>query len=155
MKLSDIPKHVTDLKIGWLVHKHFGDPNMPEENWYEVTPLFHLNYYDGPLSGVFKFRNKNFYGKAVYPDERTYWAVFELTEQEEKDIFFRHEQFRKHVGNHTTYYKNYEDEWVRVVGSCHPQGQWEKFYKDETLPKINYAEIESREIFALVENPFS
>ena len=149
MKLTDIPPHITEIDPPWFFHKvHDG------EFQEKIIPICHLNYYDGPLSGLFKYNDKYFYCKSVYDDERTYWASWELTEEETKIELDRHELFCKYVGTHNSYYLNSEGDYVRNIGATKPQETWDLFYKNKELPELNIKEIESRDIFGILLNPF-
>ena len=153
MKLEDIPVHVTDLKIPWFTHACSKKFKTNTEEW-EVTPLFHLNYWGGPLSGMIKYCNQMFYAVSIYHEDRCFWAAFELTEEEKKNIMIRHQSFVDNVGDHTVYFKDANGEWTRKLASNKPQGQWKNFYDDKTLPVVDYKEIISRDIFGILENPF-
>lgn len=149
MKLTDIPPHVTELNPPWFFHKvHDGDF---QEN---IIPLFHAAYYDGPLSGYFKYNDKYFYAKAIYEEDRKYWASWELTPEEIKIALDRHDLFCKYVGEHNKYYLNEEGDWVRDLGKVKPRETHDLFYKNTELPTVNVKAIEDRDIFGILLNPF-
>ena len=51
MKLSDVPPHITELSPPWFSHVHTRVHGQ-HSHIDDVKPLFHLVYYDGPLSGI-------------------------------------------------------------------------------------------------------
>lgn len=156
MKLSDVPKHITEIPghppYFWTAYKAaYGE--WPKEE--EITPLWHLSYYDGPLSGIVVCRGRNFYVKHVYEEDRMWWAAWDLTPDEWARESARHKLFEEHVGTHTNYSENADGEWTRKIGTTKPQSEWDNFYKNPNIPKIDYAaEVEIRDMFAILRNPF-
>ncbi len=149
MKLSDIPPHVTEINPPYFLHKmHNG---RYEE---DIVPIFHNHYYDGPLSGYFKYQDRYFYAKAIYEQDRKYWASWELTEEEKKAVLDRHELFCKYVGEHTSYFLDENEEWTRDLEKVKPPDTWDSFYKNPDVPTVNIKAIEDREIFGILLNPF-
>jgi hypothetical protein len=84
----------------------------------DVKPLWHCDYYDGPLSGMALLDGRMVWFTChkwgAYDDEelcpdyslRTY-ALIELTEEEIAEEVRRHENFRRCVGHHCDYGENY------------------------------------------------
>lgn len=155
MKISDIPSHVLELDPPYFTHEYFekfgSDPDPVDD---EVTPLFHLNYYDGPLSGIVVRNNHYFYVQPIYSEDRCWWAAWELTPEETQTVLAEHELFEKYVGLHTTYTKNSQGKYVRDLNTVKPQESWEKYYKNDQIVKANYNLVKSRDIFGILENPF-
>lgn len=149
MKLSDIPPHVTHINPPWFFHK-VHDGNFQEE----IVPLFHSEYYDGPLSGYFKYKDKHFYAKAIYEEDRKYWASWELTEEETKTALDRHDLFCKYVGTHCSYKLNEQGDYIRNLGAVKPREMHSMFYKNKELPTVDVKVIENRDIFGVLLNPF-
>lgn len=154
MKLSDIPDHVTDLNPPWF-HQEFSKKyNIRIDEDMDVIPAYHLNYYDGPLSGIIKVADRYFYTASIYGEERKWWAVWELTEEELTNEQERHKLFQQYVGTHTDYYKDKDENWTRDVGTCKPRESCDIYYKMENKPCVDYAQVHSREIFGILRNPF-
>ena len=152
MKLSDIPPHIADLSPPWFHHvtnKMCGRHSCSED----VKPLFHLDYYDGPLSGIFICFDRVFYAKAVYPDDRKYWVAWELTPEQATIVSDNHTLFQEHVGTHTDYSIDDEGEVGRQIGTTRPQAEWDKFYKAEKK-RVDYKAIEAEPFFGVLLNPF-
>lgn len=149
MKLTDIPPHVTKLNPPWFSQKAH---NVSFQE--EIVPLFHSEYHDGPLAGYFKYNDKYFYTKAIYNEDRKYWASWELTAEEVKTALGRHELFCKYVGEHLNYYLNEEGDWARDLDKVKPEQTWDLFYKNKELPTVDIKAIEERDIFGVLLNPF-
>jgi hypothetical protein len=149
MKLSDIPPHVTDINPPWFFQKVYSEGNQDD-----VIPLFHNHYYDGPLSGYFKHQDRYFFAKAIYPEDRKYWASWELTEEEKKAALDRHDLFCKYVGEHTSYFLDENENWSRNLEKVQPPDMWDGFYKNPNVPTVDIESIENREIFGILLNPF-
>lgn len=155
MKLSDVPPHITEMPnhppYFWTAYKTaYGE--WPQQE--EIIPLWHLDYYDGPLSGVVECKGRHFYVRHVYYDDRKWWVAWELTPDEWARELARHEAFEKYVGTHTSYKQNAEGEWNREH-AVKPEAEWRKFYDDKEMPKVDHQkEVETRDIFGLLMNPF-
>lgn len=158
MKLSDIPKHVTELDPPWFGHqfkkKYLKYPGNEPPNFEDVEPCFHLKYYDGPLSGIAKFDGHYFYVKCIYDEDRKWWASWELTPEERTSVLENNRLFEEHVGSHNSYIKNENEDFVRNLDLVKPQESWDKFYKNANKPKVDYDSIEQRDIFGILRNPF-
>jgi hypothetical protein len=155
MKLSDIPPHVTDINPPWFSHKFSAKYGEFPDYFCDMEPQFHLNYYDGPLSGIFKCKGHFYYGKAIYEEDRKFWAAWELSEQELSNILERHKLFQEYVGMHTDYTQDENGDWHRDLGKTKPREGQERFYKNDSLPKIDLDAIHAREIFGILWNPFA
>jgi hypothetical protein len=145
MKLSDVPPHITGLNPPWFHHIYSVDS-------VDIKPLFHLDYYDGPLSGIFRCLDKVFYTKAVYAADRKWWVAWELSSEQSTAILDNHALFQKHVGTHTDYFIDDEGEVSRQVGAVRPQVEWEKF--DSNRKQIDFEEIEKKPFVGVLRNPF-
>jgi len=154
MKLSDIPPHITDIDPPYFFKSYYEKYKTPMQELV-VKPQYHIDYYDGPLSGIFKVHDNYFYGKAVYPEDRKYWAVWELTEEELTTELARHKLFQQYVGMHIDYHLDEDENWKTDITKVNPdKDEWRKFYDDKTIPTVNYHAVESREIFGIMHNPF-
>lgn len=107
----------------------------------DVTYLYHLAYWDGPLSGACLWRGERFRFECVadelvptggrdedgdpeYDSVRTFHLV-RLTPEEWAAEDERHALFREHVGTHTDYDPVTQR---RAVGAVKPEAEWAKFY---------------------------
>lgn len=111
-----------------------------EEDGQEFKMLWHHSYYDGPLSGVAMFREREHWFQCVLEGEVAramdghfiggrVFAIVELTDEQIKELYTRHEAFERHVGTHTTY--KYEGRKAdRELGAVNPQKDWDKFYDE-------------------------
>jgi hypothetical protein len=116
---KDLPKSVTDV-IPWF--KDYDE---------EKIPLFSLRFYDGPLSGVFKLKDKHYYAEAFHEDSRGIWIAYELTDQERDDLLADHKSFQDNVGTHTDYVENKLGDYVRCIGEgLKPREMWDNHYKN-------------------------
>lgn len=154
MKLTDIPPHVTNLNPPWFHQEYYKKYNSSIDEFIDAVPLYHLNYYDGPLSGIIKVGDHHFYVSSIYGEERKWWAAWELTEEELTKEQERHKLFQQYVGTHTDYHQDENEDWIRDVGTCKPRESCDIYYKMQDKPRVDYKEIESREIFAILRNPF-
>lgn len=155
MKYSNIPPHVTELDYP-MFWKSFQDTFKKSiDEYMDIIPLFHLDYYDGPLSGIIRCSDEYFYAHHIYERERTWWVTYHLSHEERDRVLERNRIFCEHVGNHTNYIQNELEDWVRVVGDTKPQDQWDGFYKNPNLPRgISWEDVKDREIFGVIRNPF-
>jgi hypothetical protein len=136
MKINDIPNPWwEDLKLPWL--------DGPAPKW-------HLNYHDGPLSGIVETDDGQlWFVSCPWLESRTIWCAWKLTAEEAAYEQAVHAAFREHVGVHTDYNPA---TWERSVGSTHPQGEWKKFYDDPRWKRPStYLE---RDFDALCHSPF-
>jgi hypothetical protein len=152
MKLSDVPPHITELSPPWFSHVHTRVHGQ-HSHIDDVKPLFHLDYYDGPLSGIVKCFDRHYYVKAVYPEDRKYWVAWELTPEQAEIELANHALFQQHVGTHTDYAIDDEGEVSRKVGATRPQEEWDLFYKAKKK-RIDYKAIEATDFFGVLLNPF-
>jgi len=84
----------------------------PEISAGSVKWLWHSNYWDGPLNGMVKIKDNEYW--VEYFDETTShvveplrkYAVFKLTPEQQESEEFWHELFRVCVGHHSTYDDN-------------------------------------------------
>jgi len=154
MKLTDIPQHVTDLNPPYLWNAYYAKYKESMQMTDDVIPMYHLNYYDGPLSGMINVKGRIFYVESIYGEEdRQWWAAWELTEEELKCELARHELFKQHVGSHTEYKLNDDECWVRKDHDLKPEDDWKNFYEAD-IPKVNYLEVTKRDFFGILYNPF-
>lgn len=155
MKLTDIPKHITEISPPYFFRTFYAKYGISVDDFMDIKPLFHISYWDGPESGIIECKGHYFYAKCLYERERTFWACWELTDKQKETIFNRHKLFQDNVGTHTDYHYNEEKEmWVRNIGETRPEENWAKFYKNPDVPEQDYGEITSGDIFAILHNPF-
>jgi len=76
-----------------------------------IIPLWHSGYYDGPLSGVVEYKGEKHYfdllkeynsrklRRKIY---RTF-KLYLLTPKQLESMLYWHNEFRLHVGTHTSY----------------------------------------------------
>jgi hypothetical protein len=152
VKLSDVPPHITELNPPWFSHV-FSRVHGQRAQIGDVKPLFHLDYYDGPLSGIVKCFERVFYCKAVYADDRKYWVAWELTPEQAGYELAAHALFQHHVGTHTDYSIDEEGEVSRQVGATRPREEWDLFYKAKKK-RVDYKKIEATDFFGVLLNPF-
>lgn len=136
MKFDEIPPHITEKLV------MLGDP----------TPLWHLDYWDGPLSGIILLnddKTRLYYARPTYPDFRESWVVWELTPEEQLHELRAHTEFVRWVGSGTTYHVL---NGRRSVGKTHPQEQWHNFYENPEWRKPRHYDV--RDILGWVNNPF-
>jgi len=75
----------------------------------DIFPLYHLNYYDGPLSGVCVYQGKEcFFDKIDDQRQRYDYKIFETSEKEIKYINMWHRIFQLNVGLHSDYFFDIE-----------------------------------------------
>lgn len=152
MKLSDFPEHFTKT-APWFSTAYVRKYGKVVDD--DIKPLFHTGYYDGPLSGIVKCHDEYFYVKAVYEEDRKYWVAWELSEEEKETALTNHKLFQTHVGYHTDYYEDDSGEFHRVVGKdLQPHSEWHKYYDNKEKPTLDINKIISRDIFAVLRNPF-
>lgn len=154
MKLTDILPHVTEIDPPWFFREYYKKYKVHEDDLEDIIPLYNIDYYDGPLSGMFKVHDNYFYGKAIYGEDRKWWACWELAEDELTRELAGHKLFQQYVGTHTDYYKDADDNWTRNIGTCKPRESCDIYYNMKDKPRVDYEEIESREIFGVLRNPF-
>lgn len=154
MKLTDIPPHITEIDPPYFFRTYYAKYKIPVDV-ENVIPRYNLDYYDGALSGIIKVHDHHFYAKAVYPEDRKYWAAWELTEEELTKELNRHKLFQQYVGGHTDYFMDADENWIRDLGKVNlDEKEWRKFYNDPNIPQVDYNVVESREIFGIMRNPF-
>ncbi len=153
MKLTDIPPHISEMKPPWFPQALYTKYGISCD-YDDAQPKWHISYYDGPISGIFTCKGKMFYGRMVYDQDRKFWVSWDLTPEEEQLITANHEEFQKWVGTHTDYFLNEDEDWVRGYGTLPREGM-DNYYKNEDRPKVDWKEIESRDIFGVLFNPFS
>jgi len=155
MKISDVPKHVTELGIPWFSHFVYEKYKLSGYNEGAI-PLYHINYYDGPLSGMIRVEDKYFYVESVYgEEERTWWAAWELTEDELTREQARHKLFQQYVGTHCDYVENEDGDWTRDISKCIQDREvWKQYYDMKDKPTVDYGIVRGRDIFGILRNPF-
>lgn len=113
--------------------------------------LYHMDYHDGPLSGVMLWKGEKVYFKWV---TETYFSdptgheddsssqdkdiisvriigVYRLLKEEMDALDKRHSLFQKYVGMHTDYCA---DSGMRNIGATHDCSQWHHFYDSDSNP---------------------
>lgn len=156
MKLTDIPPHVTELDtVPWFSHSYYNRHNTKyPDNLCDIKPLYHLGYYDGPRSGIFKVDDNYFYGQAIYDEERKWWAAWELTGEDLEKELERHKLIQEYVGGHTDYYEDADENWTRDPSLVKPRESCEIYYKMENKPSVDFKKLTEGEIFGILRNPF-
>lgn len=95
----------------------------------EVQLLYHWGYYDGPLSGVCRWRGERYWFTCVDmgDDEREArtFHMFEFTEEEWAREDERHALFRECVGTHTDYD---QETGRRNLDGVRPEAGWHRYY---------------------------
>lgn len=155
MKLSDIPMHISEMDPPFFSHefaKKYGRNSQFQDEL--VTPLFHLDYYDGPFSAIVVFCGHHFYAESVYFEDRCWWAVWELTPQEIQTVLENNRLFEEHVGSHNRYFRDTNGNLRRDISLLKPRDMWENYCKNDQVPKVDYDAIRKREIFGIIHNPF-
>ena len=109
----------------------------------DIQMMWHLNYWDGPISGIAKYKDHLYYfsqcdenedrkedgsedDDSKNDDVRDWYRrylVYELSKEELDDEVYWHDLFRKHVGTHTDY-----DEDGKRTGHVLPSSEKDKFY---------------------------
>jgi hypothetical protein len=93
----------------------------------EVRLLWHADFWDGPRSGLLRYRGELCWFEVVVdnddPDLEGWYrrfAVLRLSKEQLVEEQYRHELFRQKVGTHTDY--------EEPVGAVQPQDHHEDFY---------------------------
>lgn len=156
MKLTDIPKHVIELpNVPFFFREFYRIHKISIDELEDIKPLYHLDYWVGPLSGIFECKGHIFYGKAVYYMDRQYWACWELNKEQQEIRFARYKLFQENVGEHTDYEYDEENGWKRTLGKgLKPRELSDNFYKNKDIPDIDYDDLTKGDIFGIVHNPF-
>ena len=103
-----------------------------------IKLLYHVGFWDGPISGVCEIEDKKFWFEQINGEQGELWVkhideefdtsdedsysyditrfyrIYKLPEDVMNDITSNHEAFREHVGHHTDYVNN-----KRTVGMHH------------------------------------
>jgi hypothetical protein len=91
-----------------------------------VQILWHIDYWDGPLSGIASYMGKNYWFEVIDPDAEPRAAILRsLTDAELAAEQQRHTLFVQNVGNHT----DYDSAGKRSVGALRPSSTWDRYYK--------------------------
>lgn len=126
---------------------------MPEGvsmNQYPVKLIYHIDYWDGPLSGVCEINGRRLMFKCIHdyhdvPNWRIF-KVFDLTPEEWADEDYRHKLFVENVGSHTSYDSNDS----RIFEPTQPQTQWDVYHKESK--KIKTPNYDSKEILGYFDS---
>lgn len=129
------------------------------EPWYEkqvwhndLTPKWHLMYYDGPLTGIVQDDETGelYYVACPHDLDRAVWCVWRLTPEELSFLQTQHEVFRTYVGHHTDYDP---ETYKRTLGLNHQDREtMKKFYDDPQWKRD--LKIEDRDFDFVCRNPF-
>ena len=118
--------------------------------------LYHLNYYDGPISGVCLWNGETHYFECRDPDSMSRTYIVYKTPSTDMDIISKnHELFSKYVGTHTEY-----DENGRRHYNLRPYSSHKKFYENQSQSfhtlkfDIRKKYLESWEILGRFKSPF-
>lgn len=96
----------------------------------EIRLLWHVDFWDGPKSGVLSYRGEQFWFQLLLEndDDITSWyrrfVVVRLSEEQLADERRWHELFRQHVGVHT----DYDERGQSAVSPVQPREWWDRFY---------------------------
>jgi hypothetical protein len=91
-----------------------------------VRLLWHVDYWDGPLSGVCILRGTRHWFQMLDEDEvltQRRFVVLRLSAAQLADEEEIHARFERYVGTHTTY-----DDAGRRAGSARDRSDWSRFY---------------------------
>jgi hypothetical protein len=98
----------------------------PEIDRKRVQILWHVDYWDGPLSGIASYMGKDYWFQVIDPDAEPRAAILRsLTNAELAAEQQRHRLFVQNVGNHT----DYDSAGKRSVGALHASGTWDRYYE--------------------------
>src|SRR3989338_10060019 len=80
-------------------------PLIPQDN---IKILYDNNYWDGPLEGVLRWNNKNYYFICYNDNDWTnvahrIFVIIEMTKEQEENENYFHQLFTKFVGRHNEY----------------------------------------------------
>lgn len=107
-----------------------------------IRLLWHLGYWDGPLTGIAIHEGREHFFEAENPDEPLSdrrFLLFPLSDEEIVEERYWHSLFQEHVGAHT----DYGEDGRRTAGAVRPRSEWDRFYEPakERKPR-NYRERE-------------
>ena len=93
-----------------------------------VRVLWHLEYWDEPLSGVVEHGGTTYFFQAEPfdwddPPSVHRLVVYQLSDEELEFERDEHERFRRYVGTHT----DYDERGQRRVGEVRPRSEWPRF----------------------------
>ncbi len=103
-------------------------PQIPRD---DVRFLWHVDYWDGPRSGVLEYRGERCWFQVVAENEEDapqWYRHFVIVRMSAKQLAEEerwHELFRQHVGVHTDYDESGRE---RPIGALRPRAQWHHFY---------------------------
>lgn len=115
--MTDFGKRIVELKNSNLLIKR-----------KDFKILWHLDYYDSPITGIGLYNNKFFYFSLddCFKRRKSVYKIVELSIEEFKEELYSHEMFRIYVGFHTDYHLPIPQ--VRAFGFIHPRENWENYY---------------------------
>jgi hypothetical protein len=132
-KLSDLPE---DFYLEYY-------RRLPQIDEKDIRPLWHNDYYDGPISGILLYQERIHWFQ-IFLDLRTdeaqdlidhggiasnhhfgRYLVLQLSEEQIREETYWHELFQQKVGTHTDYNENRQ----RVLGALKPRDLWDEFYE--------------------------
>lgn len=101
-------------------------PQVPSSS---VRLLWHSDYYDGPLSGMCRYRGEDLWFRMFDENQRhggwhRRFDLVRLTADELADERRWHDLFRRCVGHHC----DYDEKGRRAVGMVHPSAMHAEFY---------------------------
>jgi hypothetical protein len=93
-----------------------------------VRLLWHVDFWDGPRSGMLLYRGEERWFELVAEGDEAGWyrrfVVLRLSPEQHAEERRWHDLFRQHVGLHT----DYDPQGQRPVGALRPRAQWQGFY---------------------------
>lgn len=143
-KISSIVERQTDyLYLDNLTHLEYVDKYL-QIPFKDITLKWHSNYHDGMLSGVAEYRNELVWFECCddlmtdylrsdnididyeIPGFNFYrrFLIYELSDEDVKELTYWHDLFCKHVGEHTNYVNN-----ERSSSRCLPYDTHKLFYE--------------------------
>lgn len=98
--------------------------------------LWHINYWDGPLSGIVEWRSKKYYfALAKGRDDKRIFGMYKLTTEETAEFSQQHKEFEDMVGTHTNYKNNRRDPDGKVKPNLRGSGYYEKYQPSDYYAK--------------------
>lgn len=139
------------MKLSEVKHTEAFD-GLPKLSKEEYTLLWHNGYWDGPLSGMLRYRDREYWfemfaeNENESSEEKWYrrYAVVALSDEQIAYEMEVHEEFRLHVGTHCDYVEDSRN------GKVQPQEHHHLFY-DKHLAYCQGAPFETCDVIAYFE----
>jgi len=102
---------------------------VPHVNRSRVRLLWHMAYWDGPLTGLAQFEGQHCWFAVPEPDTAERGALlYPLDESEWLNEKKKHQRFQRFVGRHT----DYDALGKRSIGDVLPSEAWPHFFEEQT-----------------------